>query len=56
MGGADGSTDLPVSLTIELVSLDEDGACGLGGGEDDHIGRDTLLGVNLQHITHADVF
>ena len=47
MCGADGPADLPVCFSVELVSFDEDGAGGLGGGEDDHVGRNAFFGVNL---------
>jgi hypothetical protein len=50
MSCSDGSSNFPVGLSIELVSLDEDGTCGLGGSHDEHVSRDPFLGVDLNQI------
>lgn len=55
MGSPDGPAHLPISLSVELVGLDEDGASGLGGRDDDDISRNALLRVNFQHISNLYV-
>jgi hypothetical protein len=55
MRGPDGSSDLPICFSIELVSFDEDGTSGLRSGDDDYISRYSLLRVDLDYITHLNI-
>ena len=46
---------LPISLTVELISLDKDSTALLSGLEEDKIGWNALILFNLDDLTHFDV-
>ena len=56
MSETDCFPEFPIGLTVQLVSSDEYTAVLLTGGEDDHICRYSLIWLNLDELTHFDIF
>jgi hypothetical protein len=52
----DSLAEFPVSLTIELVSFNEDAAAILSGFEKDQVGRDSLTLSNLDDLADFYIF
>jgi Na+-transporting methylmalonyl-CoA/oxaloacetate decarboxylase gamma subunit len=55
VGEGDGLAQLPIGLAIELVGADEDSAILLRSAENDQIGRDALVGFDLNHLSYLQV-
>ena len=50
----DRASDFPVSLSIELVGPDEDGARLLGGLQQDQVRRHSIILVNFDNVTNSE--
>ena len=48
-------SQLPIGLAIELIGSDKNSAVFLAGREDDNIGRDPLVGFDLDYIAHFQI-
>lgn len=56
MCGISRFSQLPVSLTIQLVGSDKHGTVFLAGGQDNHICGDSLVGFYFDNMSHFDIF